>query len=78
MSDDIKRVYTGSRVEAMFLKEILEKNEIGCIFKDTLAASVQSGWADGSPEDGALLFVEPFNEEKAKALLKEYFESLEK
>lgn len=78
MSDDIKLVYTGSKVEAMFLKELLKENGIGCIFKDTLASSVQSGWADGSPEDGALLFVEPFNVEQSKKILKEYFESRDK
>ncbi|MCF6170390.1 MAG: DUF2007 domain-containing protein [Bacteroidales bacterium] len=74
----IKLVYTGSRVEAMFLKELLEKNQIGCIFKDALGASVSAGWADGSPEDGARIYVEPQNEEKAKTLLKEYFDSRDK
>ena len=79
MSEDImKLVYTGSRVEAMFLREMLEGNEVGAIFKDALGASVQAGWADGSPEDGARIFVEPFNEEKAKKLLEEYFESRDK
>ncbi len=79
MTEDImKLVYTGSRVEAMFLKEMLEKNEVGAIFKDALGASVQAGWADGSAEDGARVFVEPFNEEKALGILKEYFESRDK
>lgn len=78
MSDITKLVYTGSRVEAMFLAEMLKENGIGCVFKDALASSVQSGWADGSPEDGARVLVEPFNEEKAKQLLKEYFDSRDK
>ena len=73
MSEDIKLVYTGSRVEGMFLKEMLEENEIGVIYRDTLSSSVQAGWADGSPEDTVRLFVEPFNSEKAKMLLEEYF-----
>ena len=73
MSEDIKLVYTGSRVEGMFLKELLEENEIGVIYRDTLSSSVQAGWADGSPEDTVRLFVEPFNFEKAKKLLEEYF-----
>ena len=78
MSDITKIVYTGSRVEALFLKEMLEENGIGCIYKDALGASVSAGWADGSPEDSALIFVEPFNEETAKKLLKEYFDSRDK
>ena len=73
MSEDIKLVYTGSRVEGMFLKGLLEENEIGVIYRDTLSSSVQAGWADGSPEDTVRLFVEPFNFEKAKKLLEEYF-----
>ncbi|MCB2209170.1 MAG: DUF2007 domain-containing protein [Bacteroidetes bacterium] len=73
MSDDIKLVYTGSRVEGMFLRDLLEENEIGVIYRDTLSSSVQAGWADGAPEDAVRLFVEPFNFEKAKAVLDDYF-----
>jgi len=78
MSEDLKRIYIGSRVEAMFLKEMLEENGIGCIFKDILASSIQSGWAEGTPTAGARLFVESFNEENAKKILEEYFESRDK
>lgn len=73
MSEDLKLVYTGSRVEGMFLAELLEENEIGVIYRDTLSSSVQAGWADGSPEDTVRLFVEPSNFEKAKQTLEEYF-----
>ncbi len=34
MSEDLKLVYTGSRVEGMFLAELLEENEIGVIYRD--------------------------------------------
>lgn len=73
MSEDIKLVYTGSRVEGMFLRELLEENDIGVIYRDTLSSSVQAGWADGSPEDTVRIFVEPLNFEKAKGILEEYF-----
>ncbi len=78
MSDEISLVYTGSRVESLFLEEILEENDIGVIRRDTLSESVNAGWADGSPEDTARLFVESQNVEKAKAILNEYFESRNK
>jgi hypothetical protein len=78
MSEDIKLVYKGSRVEGMFLKNMLEENGIGCIFKDILASSIQAGWAEGTPTAGTRLFVESFNEEKAKIILAEYFQSREK
>ncbi len=75
MSDDLKLVYTGSRVESLFLEEMLVENEIGVIRRDTLSASVQAGWANGSPEDAVRIFVDPHNFEKAKKILNDYFAS---
>lgn len=75
MSDDIKLVYTGSRVEGMYLRELLEENEIGVIYRDTLSSSVQAGWADGAPEDTVRILVEAINFEKAKSILEEYFKN---
>lgn len=75
MADDLKLIYTGSRVESLYLEEILEENNIGVIRRDTLSASVQAGWADGSPEDAVRMFVSTENFEKARNILDEYFES---
>lgn len=75
MSDDLKLVYTGSRVESLFLVEILEDNGIEPMRRDTLSSSVMAGWADGSPEDTARLFVLTADYEKAKKVLDEYFAS---
>ncbi len=77
MTDEIKLVYTGSRVEGMFLEEMLVENGIGVIKRDTLSASVQAGWADGAPEDTIRLFVEIFNFDKARKILDDYFASRE-
>jgi hypothetical protein len=78
MTDELSLVYTGSRVEGLFLEEILEENNIGVIRRDSLSESVSAGWADGSPEDAVRLFVETKFAEKAKTILKEYFESRDK
>ncbi len=78
MADDIKLVYTGSRVESLYLEEILEENDIGVIRRDTLSSSVQAGWADGAPEDTARLYVSFENEEKARKVLDEYFTQRDK
>ena len=51
MPEDYKLVYTGSRVESLYLEEILEENGIIAMRRDSLSASVMAGWADGSPED---------------------------
>ncbi|HDO27531.1 MAG TPA: hypothetical protein ENH02_05385 [Bacteroidetes bacterium] len=73
MSEEIQLVYTGSRAEGLWVQEILKENGIGSILKDTLASSVKGGWADGSPADALLIYVENNNLEKAKSILKEYF-----
>ncbi len=75
MSEEIKLVYTGSRAEGMWIKEILEEEKIGAIFRDTLSSSIQAGWADGSPEDAVRIFVEVDNYEKAKNIIEAYFEN---
>ncbi len=78
VSSDLALVYTGSRVEGLLLKELLEENGIGVFKKDTLEASVIAGWANGSPEDACQLFVETFNAEKAKEFLDNYFKTRDK
>ena len=75
MSDDIKLVYTGSRVEGLFLKEILEENKIVPIYRDTLSSSVQAGWANGSPEDTIRIFVATEEFVSAQEILNEYFKN---
>ncbi len=75
MSDDIKRVYTGSDVEAMYLEDLLKKNGIGSIRRNRLQSSIDAGWANGSPEDSTQLYVESSNLERANELLEEYFKS---
>ena len=73
MSDDIQLVYSGSQVESLFLKEMLKENGIGSIFKDTPSNSLHPRWADASQPNG--LFVETFNQVKAKDLIAEYFKT---
>jgi len=75
MSDDVKLVYTGSVVEAMYLEELLKDNGIGAIRKNNLQSSVDAGWASGSPEGGSQLLVESINFDKSKQILDEYFAS---
>lgn len=70
-------VYTGSIVEANFLVELLEKNGIDSILRDSLSESVIAGWASGSPEFSARIFVEVEDTTRAKAVLKNYFETRE-
>ncbi|KAF0129519.1 MAG: hypothetical protein FD155_2442 [Bacteroidetes bacterium] len=75
MQAELIQVYTGSIVEATFLKELLEEQQIGSILRDTLGESVIAGWGQGSPEDSALIFVEEEFAEKAHKVIKDYFET---
>ncbi len=78
MSDDLKLVYSGSRVEALFLQDLLKENSVGSILNKTLESSSLAGWADGPTQRDAMLYVEAFNEEKAKKILEDYFEARDK
>jgi hypothetical protein len=78
ISNDLTLVYTGSRVEGLLLKELLEEKGIGVFKKDTLEASVIAGWADGSPEDACRLYVDTQNADEAKKFLEQYFKTRDK
>ena len=73
MADDIKKVYTGPKTEALWVQEILKKNNIGSILKDPLQESLQAGWAYAGG-DSVFVFVEEPLLEESKAILKDYFE----
>ncbi|MBK9290595.1 MAG: DUF2007 domain-containing protein [Bacteroidetes bacterium] len=74
MSEDLVRVYTGSIVEATYLKEMLLENGIGCILRDTLNESLMAGWGNGSPENSVILLVESSLAEEAERLVSQYFD----
>ena len=75
VSNDLELVYTGSRVEGLLLKELLEEKGIGVLKKDTLEESVIAGWANGSPEDAVQLYVKAELGEEAKKFVESYFAS---
>jgi hypothetical protein len=76
-NDDLKLVFTGSVVEAGFIKSLLEENGIGALMRDTLTESIVAGWVSGSPEDAGLLFVAKEHEEAARKLVNDYLSTKE-
>ncbi len=78
MSEDLKLIYTGSKVEALFLEEMLNENKIGCILKNALDVDLEGRFTDDELVDNTLLYVETFNEQKAAKILKDYFDSRDK
>lgn len=74
--DDLKLVFTGSVLDAKYLKSVLEENGIGALVRDTLDESLSAGWVSGSQEDSGLVFVSEEHFEKAKKIADEYRKSL--
>ncbi len=75
--DNLKLVFTGSVVDASFIKSILEENKIECMVRDSLTESVHAGWASGTPTTSNRVFVAIENETQAKKLIDEFLKSNE-
>jgi hypothetical protein len=73
--DDLKCVFTGSVLEADFIKSLLEENGIAAMVRNTLEESLVAGWASGSPGDAGLVYVIENHEKEAKRLIEEYLKS---
>jgi hypothetical protein len=78
MSEDLKLIYTGSKVEALFLEEMLKENNIGSFLKNALDVDLEGRFTDEEQVDNTFLYVEIFNEQKAEKILKDYFDSRDK
>lgn len=74
-NENLRLVFTGSVVEAGFLKSLLEENGIGTLLRDTLNESLVAGWVSGSSDDAGLLYVSQEHEEDATRLIKDYLSS---
>lgn len=74
--DGLILVFTGSSLDANFIKSILTDNSISCLIRDTLKESLSAGWASGAPEDSNLVYVEKQHQQFAKELIEQYLSSL--
>lgn len=66
---ELKRVFTGSAVEAEFVKGILEDNGIGALIRNTMRESLVAGWISGAQTDSCLVYVAKNHKEKAEELI---------
>lgn len=71
-NEELLRVFTGSEVQAEFVKVMLEDNDIGALVRNTLRESLTAGWVSGSREDACRVFVAKRHQEKAEKLVEEY------
>ncbi|MFO8130397.1 MAG: DUF2007 domain-containing protein [Bacteroidales bacterium] len=70
--DDLKLVYTGSSINANYVKSILEENGIGALVRNTLSESLKAGWVSGAQGDSSRVFVSEENLEKALKIVEDY------
>ena len=75
--DSVKLIFTGSVLEANFVKSLLEENGIGAMVRNTMGESLVAGWVSGGPEDSGLVYVTDSHEEEAKRLIEDYFKNKE-
>jgi hypothetical protein len=70
--EGLKHVFTGTVIEANFIRSLLEENGIGALVRNTLGESLVAGWVSGAPDDSGLVYVAENHEEQAKSLIEEY------
>ena len=69
---DIYEVFSGSSIDANFIKSYLEENGIGVIIENRLSSSINAGWIDPESNKGVSVMVSAENFEKAENLVREY------
>ncbi len=74
--DGLRLVFTGSNLEANYLKTMLEENGIGSIIKDSLSASIHAGFVSGTQENSSRVFVSEENFDEGKKIAEDYNETL--
>ena len=72
---DIYEVFSGSTVDASFVKHHLDANGVATIIKNKLDESIMAGWVDPNAMMGTQIYVSAQNFEKAEQLVREYMES---
>jgi hypothetical protein len=70
--ENLKSVFTGSVLEADFIKSLLEENGIGAMVRNTMDESLVAGWVSGGQQDSGLVYVIENHEEEAKRIIREY------
>ena len=74
-SESLRNVFTGSVLEADFIKSLLEESGIGAMVRNTMGESLVAGWVSGGPEDAGLVFVIESHEQEAKKIIEEYLKN---
>ena len=71
MENEIKRIYSGSLVNAEFIGSVLEDNDIQFLIRNFQEESLVAGWAANTIKGDASVYVFEKDYEKAMLLLDE-------
>lgn len=75
MENELKRIYSGSFVNAEFIGSVLEQNDIQFLIRNFREESLVAGWAAGTIKGDAAVFVFDKDYDRAMLLLDEIPES---
>ena len=71
LDNEIKRVYSGSLINAEFISSVLEQNSIQFLIRNFQEESLCAGWAAGTIKGDASVYVFEKDYDKAMLLLDE-------
>jgi len=69
-ADELIHIYSGSFLNAQFVANVLDENNIKCIVKDDYQNSIIAGWVSPGSENSVRVFVAKKDVEAAKEVIK--------
>ena len=69
-ADELIHIYSGSFLNAQFVANVLDENNIKCMVKDDYQNSIIAGWVSPGSENSVRVFVANKDVEAAKKVIK--------
>jgi len=69
-ADELIHIYSGSFLNAQFVANVLDENNIKCMVKDDYQNSIIAGWVSPGSENSIRVFVAKKDVEAAKEVIK--------
>ena len=69
-ADELIHIYSGSFLNAQFVANVLDENNIKCMVKDDYQNSIIAGWVSPGSENSVRVFVAKKDVETAKEVIK--------
>ena len=69
-ADELIHIYSGSFLNAQFVANVLDENNIKCMVKDDYQNSIIAGWVSPGSENSIRVFVAKKDIEAAKEVIK--------